>query len=53
MSSTKNPGRFAGLLYILTSIPGFFAMMYVPSRVLRPTVFRVRSFSSPFQISSF
>src|SRR3989475_6362648 len=34
MSSTKNPGRFAGLLYILTSIPGFFAMMYVPSKLI-------------------
>ena len=34
MSSTKNPGRFAGLLYILTSIPGFFAMMYVPSKII-------------------
>jgi hypothetical protein len=34
MSSTKNPGRFAGLLYILMSIPGFFAMMYVPSKLI-------------------
>ncbi len=34
MNSTKNPGRFAGLLYILTSIPGFFAMMYVPSKLI-------------------
>ena len=34
MSSTKNPGRFVGLLYILTSIPGFFAMMYVPSKLI-------------------
>ena len=34
MSPTKNPGRFAGLLYILTSIPGFFAMMYVPSKLI-------------------
>jgi len=34
MSSTKNPGRFAGLLYILTSIPGVFAMMYVPSKLI-------------------
>ncbi|HEY6269432.1 MAG TPA: DUF4386 domain-containing protein [Candidatus Acidoferrum sp.] len=34
MSSTKSPGRFAGLLYILTSIPGFFAMMYVPSKLI-------------------
>ncbi len=34
MSSTKNPGRVAGLLYILTSIPGFFAMMYVPGKLI-------------------
>ncbi len=34
MSSTRNPGRFAGLLYVLTSIPGFFAIMYVPSKLL-------------------
>ena len=34
MSFTKNPGRFAGLLYILMSIPGFFAMVYVPSKLI-------------------
>jgi hypothetical protein len=34
MSSTKNPGRFAGLLYLLTSLVGFFAMMYVPSKLI-------------------
>src|SRR6201998_3915206 len=34
MSSTKNPGRFAGLLYVLTSIVGFFAMGYVPGKVI-------------------
>src|SRR6266852_2050219 len=34
MSSTKNPGRVAGLRYILTSIPGFFAMMYVPGKLI-------------------
>jgi hypothetical protein len=34
MSSTKNPGRFAGMLYILMSIPGFFAMVYVPSKMI-------------------
>jgi uncharacterized protein DUF4386 len=34
MSSTKNPGRFAGLLYILFSIPGFFAIVYVPSKLI-------------------
>ncbi len=34
MSSTKNPGRFAGFLYVLFSIPGFFAMVYVPSKLI-------------------
>src|SRR6266568_5780668 len=34
MNSTKNPGRFAGLLYVLTSIVGFFAMEYVPSKLI-------------------
>jgi hypothetical protein len=34
MSSIKNPGRVAGLLYLLASIPGFFAMMYVPSKLI-------------------
>lgn len=29
-----NPGRFAGLLYVLMSILGFFAMMYVPSKII-------------------
>ena len=34
MSSTRNPGRFAGLLYVLFSIPGFLAMVYVPSKLI-------------------
>jgi hypothetical protein len=34
MRITKNPGRFAGLLYLLMSIVGFFAMGYVPSKVI-------------------
>ena len=34
MSSTKNPGRLAGLLYVLFSIPGVFAMVYVPSKLI-------------------
>src|SRR5437764_7640628 len=34
MSSTKNPGRFAGFLYVLMSILGFFAMAYVPSKLI-------------------
>jgi hypothetical protein len=34
MRSTKNPGRFAGLLYLLTSIVGFFAMGYAPGKLI-------------------
>jgi hypothetical protein len=34
MNSTRNPGRFAGLLYVLISIPGVFAMVYVPSKLI-------------------
>lgn len=34
MSFTNNPGRFAGLLYMLTSIVGFFAMGYVPGKLI-------------------
>ena len=34
MSFTKNPGRFAGLLYLLGSIPGWFALEYVPGKLL-------------------
>ena len=34
MTSTRNPGRFAGLLYVLMSIPGLFALIYVPSKLI-------------------
>jgi hypothetical protein len=34
LNSIKNPGRFAGLLYLLTSIFGVFAMIYVPSKLI-------------------
>jgi hypothetical protein len=34
MSFTKNPGRFVGLLYVLVSIPGAFALIYVPSKLI-------------------
>ena len=34
MSFIKNPGRFAGSLYVLISIPGVFALIYVPSKVI-------------------
>jgi Domain of unknown function (DUF4386) len=34
MTSIRNPGRFAGLLYVLTSIVGFFDMGYVPGKLM-------------------
>ena len=34
MSSTKSQARVAGLLYLLTSIPGFFSLMYIPSHFI-------------------
>lgn len=34
MNITRNPGRFAGFLYLLGSIPGFFALLYVPGRII-------------------
>jgi|ERR1700722_17365980 len=34
MSSARNPGRVAGLLYVVISIFGFFAMGYVPDKVI-------------------
>src|SRR5580658_8869585 len=34
MSFARNPGRLAGLLYVLTSIVGFFAMGYVPGKLI-------------------
>lgn len=30
----RNPGRFAGCLYVLTSILGAFAMIYVPGKLI-------------------
>ena len=34
MSYTTNPGRRTGLLYLLVSIPGAFALLYVPGKLL-------------------
>jgi|ERR1700722_14135074 len=34
MRITQNPGRRTGLLYLLVSIPGAFALAYVPSKVI-------------------
>src|SRR5215472_13365639 len=30
----RNPGRLAGLLYVVASIPGFFALLYVPGKLI-------------------
>ena len=34
MNSTRNQARFAGLLYILVSIPGVFSLIYVPTKLV-------------------
>jgi hypothetical protein len=34
MSPTKNPGRFAGFVYIVASIFAIFALLYVPSKLI-------------------
>ena len=34
MSFAKNQGRLVGLLYLLVSIPGFFALIYVPGKLI-------------------
>ena len=34
MRFTKNPGRIAGLLYVLASIVGIFGLLYVPSKLV-------------------
>ena len=36
MSSTHNPGRVAGLLYLLMGIPAAFSLMYVPQTLIVP-----------------
>lgn len=33
MRLTKDPGRFAGFLYVVSSIPGFFSLIYVPGKL--------------------
>jgi Domain of unknown function (DUF4386) len=34
MPSTRDPGRFAGLLYLLISLPGAFSLIYVPDKMM-------------------
>lgn len=48
MDSNKRTARLAGLLYLLASIPGAFALLYVPGRLVVPgdaaaTADRIRS----------
>jgi len=33
MRLTRDPGRTAGVLYLLGSLPGFFALLYVPGKI--------------------
>jgi hypothetical protein len=55
MSFTKNPGRSAGLLYLLVSIPGAFALVYVPSKVFvhdnpAATINNITAFETLFRL---
>jgi hypothetical protein len=34
MNLTKDPGRLAGLLYLIASLFGFFGLMYVPGKLI-------------------
>jgi Domain of unknown function (DUF4386) len=34
MSTAMNPGRRVGLIYLLISLPGAFALLYVPSKLI-------------------
>jgi len=34
MSSTSNRGRRLGLLYLFVSIPGLFALVYIPGKLI-------------------
>jgi len=34
MNFPKNPGRFAGSLYVLASIVGIFGLIYVPGKLI-------------------
>lgn len=54
MTISRNPGRSAGLLYILASIPTIFALLYVPSRLFvrgdaAATVHKIASFETLFR----
>jgi hypothetical protein len=51
MDSNKKTARLAGLLYLLASIPGAFALLYVPAKLVVPgaaaaTADRLRAFGT-------
>ncbi len=55
MRSTLNRGRRVGVLYLLVSIPGAFALMYVPSKVVvhgnpLATVHNIAAFETLFRL---
>ena len=55
MDSTKNRGRLTGLLYLLVSIPGAFALIYVPSKVIvhgnpAATINNISTFETLFRL---
>jgi Domain of unknown function (DUF4386) len=56
MSSIKRQARVAGLLYLLASIPAFFAWVYVPNKLIVPgdataTANRVRASETLLRLS--
>ncbi|MGB8326444.1 MAG: DUF4386 domain-containing protein [Steroidobacteraceae bacterium] len=55
MFFTKNPGRSAGLLYLIASIPGVFALIYVPNKVIvhgnaTATINNIATFETLFRL---
>jgi Domain of unknown function (DUF4386) len=55
MDSTKKTARLAGLLYLVSSIPGAFALLYVPGQLVvrgdaAATAGRIRSSASLFRL---
>jgi len=55
VDSTRKTARLAGLLYLLSSIPGFFALLYVPTKLIvrgdaAATAERLRSSGAFFRL---
>src|SRR5260370_19152419 len=56
MNSTKKQAKVAGLLYLLASVPAFFAWVYVPNKLIATgdataTANHVRAFETLFRLS--